>query len=177
MNAPVLRPGTPAGIADTRCQRSMTCACRPEVPGDTAVIPSPVLWDAATLKPDLKKAPQSAQPREGASTAAKTHRRRRCGSKFVAQQDPKPSAGKRPGSGAHERHCLSLPVVSVVKEPLPHAGGPWGHSFYVLSVTYRKRKFKMVLSKCCQKFKVNEGTFTGLNDSEYEEFLATLKDN
>ncbi len=35
----------------------------------------------------------------------------------------------------------------------------------------------MVLSKCCQKFKVNEGTFTGLNDSEYEEFLATLKDN
>jgi len=28
----------------------------------------------------------------------------------------------------------------------------WGHSFYVLSVTYRNRKFKMVLSKCCQKF-------------------------
>src|SRR5258708_10108936 len=44
--------------------------------------------------------------------------------------------------------CFSF---SVAKEPLPQAGGPWGHSFHVLSVTYRKRKFKMVLSKCCQK--------------------------
>src|SRR6267142_7045823 len=88
--------------------------------------------------------------------SGETHRRGRCGPKFVAQQDPSPplicrSRGKRPGSGAQGRHCLSLPVVSVVKEPLPQAGGPWGHSFYVLSVTYRKRKFKMVLSKCCQK--------------------------
>ena len=62
-----------------------------------------------------------------------------------------PFPGKRPGSGARDRRCLSLPVVSVVKEPLPQAGGPWGHSIYVLSVTYKKRKFKMVLSKCCQK--------------------------
>src|SRR5258708_16211544 len=64
-------------------------------------------------RPDLKKTPQSAQPRECASTAAKTHRKRRCGSKFVAQQDPNPPQnlpvpGKRPGSGARDRRCLSL---------------------------------------------------------------------
>ena len=104
-------------------------------------------------RPDLKKTPQSAQPRECASTAAKTHRRRRCGSKFVAQQDPHPSQnlpfpGKRPGVTAA---AFRYPSFQLPKN-LPQAVGPWGHSFYVLSVTYRKRKFKMVLSKCCQKF-------------------------
>jgi hypothetical protein len=54
------------------------------------------------------------------------------------------------GSSAREHRCLSVPVVSVSKELLLQAGGPWGHSLYVPSVTCRMLKFKMLLPECCQ---------------------------
>src|SRR5260221_1300375 len=70
-----------------------------------------------------------------------------------------PASGRkicRSRANAQAAACVNAaafryPSVSVFKEPLPQAGGPWGHGLYVLSVTYRTRKFKMVLSTCCQK--------------------------
>ena len=45
---------------------------------------------------------------------------------------------------------FGTPSFQLPKNRSFQAIGPWGHSLYVLSVTCRMQKYKMVLSKCCQ---------------------------